>query len=89
MHRMSTIVTRSRATTTPALSRPHGGRVRLTRREFEVLRLLAEGQTDREIADALLLSTRTVSSHVAHILAEVGVARRTAAAVWAVRTGLI
>jgi DNA-binding CsgD family transcriptional regulator len=66
-----------------------GGRVRLTQREIEVLSLLAEGQTDREIAAALLLSTRTVSSHVGHILAEFGVTRRTAAAVRAVRFGLI
>ena len=66
-----------------------GVRVRLTRREIDVLRLLAEGQTDREIAAGLSVSVRTVSSHVANILAALGVATRTAAAVRAVRYGLI
>jgi predicted ATPase/DNA-binding NarL/FixJ family response regulator len=66
-----------------------GIRVRLTRREIEVLRHLAEGETDREIADVLFVSAKTISSHVARILSELGVATRTAAAVRAVRFGLI
>jgi non-specific serine/threonine protein kinase len=55
----------------------------LTAREHDVLRLVAAGQTDREIADALFLSLRTVNTHVAHILAKLDVATRRAAAMWA------
>jgi DNA-binding NarL/FixJ family response regulator len=53
---------------------------RITRRESEVLRLLASGLTDREIADTLGLSIRTVESHVTSILRRMGVASRTQAA---------
>ena len=52
----------------------------LTRREWEVLRLLAAGQTDREIADALFISRRTVNAHVANILGKLGVRSRREAA---------
>ena len=58
----------------------------LTPREREVLRLLAAGRTDREIADALFVSRRTVNSHVANILGKLGVrSRREAAALVAHR----
>jgi non-specific serine/threonine protein kinase len=60
----------------------------LTAREIEVLRLLAEGQADKGIADALFISPRTVSSHVAAIIAKLGVDSRTAAAAVALRGGL-
>jgi DNA-binding CsgD family transcriptional regulator len=60
----------------------------LTRREHEVLKLLADGQTDREIATALSISPRTVETHVAHILGKLGLQSRTAAAAYAVREGL-
>jgi non-specific serine/threonine protein kinase len=56
---------------------PHGS---LTPREAEILRLLAAGMTNPEIAAALFLSVRTVENHVAHILAKLGVRTRTAAA---------
>jgi ATP/maltotriose-dependent transcriptional regulator MalT len=52
----------------------------LTRREREVLRLLAAGQTDREIAETLFVSRRTVNAHVANILPKLGVASRRAVA---------
>jgi predicted ATPase/DNA-binding CsgD family transcriptional regulator/DNA-binding XRE family transcriptional regulator len=67
---------------------PAPGRT-LTRREREVLRLLADGRSNQEIADALFVSRRTVSNHVAHILAKLGVASRAAAASYAVRRGLV
>jgi non-specific serine/threonine protein kinase len=60
----------------------------LTPREAEVLRLLAEGHTDREIAEALFVSRSTAANHVANILGKLGVPSRAAAAAWAVRRGL-
>ena len=61
----------------------------LTRREREVLRQLAHGLTNKEIAQALGISYETVKEHVQHILRKVGVSDRTQAAVWAVRKGLV
>jgi DNA-binding CsgD family transcriptional regulator len=55
----------------------------LTVREFEVARLIAEGMTNAEIAGELSISPKTVSAHVEHILAKLGVARRTEVAAWA------
>lgn len=57
----------------------------LTPREIEVLRLLADGRTDREIADALSISERTAGNHVQHAMQKIGVESRTADAVFAVR----
>ncbi|MGH2616832.1 MAG: tetratricopeptide repeat protein, partial [Thermomicrobiales bacterium] len=61
----------------------------LTPREQEVLRLLAAGRTDCEIADALYVSPRTIHSHVAHLLHKLGVGVRTEAAAVAIRHGLV
>lgn len=63
--------------------------VALTQRESEVLRQLALGMTNKEIAKALEISYETVKEHVQHILRKVGVSDRTQAAVWAVRKGLV
>jgi len=63
--------------------------VPLTQRESEVLRQLALGLTNKEIALALNISYETVKEHVQHILRKVGVSDRTQAAVWAVRKGLV
>jgi DNA-binding CsgD family transcriptional regulator len=60
----------------------------LTAREREVLRLVAAGQTNREIAAALFVTPRTAATHVTHILAKLGVASRTEATAWAIRHGL-
>ena len=57
-----------------------GGEVGGTEREAEVLRLLADGYTDREIAEALTLSPRTVETHVSSLLRKLGVANRREAA---------
>jgi DNA-binding NarL/FixJ family response regulator len=62
---------------------------RLTLREQEVLRLLAQGLTNREIAGTLIVSVGTVKVHVEHIIAKLGVSDRTQAAVRAVALGLL
>ncbi|MBX3069542.1 MAG: helix-turn-helix transcriptional regulator [Thermomicrobiales bacterium] len=62
---------------------------RLTHRELQVIQLAARGATDREIADALFISRRTVTSHMASILFKLNVGNRTAAAVIAAQSGLI
>jgi DNA-binding CsgD family transcriptional regulator len=61
----------------------------LTRRELEVLRLLAEGRTDREVAAALGVSHRTATTHVTGIFNKLGVTTRTAAVAQAIRAGLV
>jgi len=63
--------------------------VPLTQRESEVLRQLALGLTNKEIATALHISYETVKEHVQHILRKIGVSDRTQAAVWAVRKQLV
>ena len=62
--------------------------VPLTAREREVLGRLAHGASNREIATELVLSERTVETHVRNTLAKIGVANRAQAAVWAVEQGL-
>jgi non-specific serine/threonine protein kinase len=61
----------------------------LTRRELEVIGLLAEGQTDREIAAALSISHDTARKHVTNILSKLNVNTRTAAVTVALRRGLL
>lgn len=65
------------------------GAARLTAREREVLRFVARGDTDAEIAARLLLSPHTVHRHLANIRGKLGVPSRAAAAAWAVRHDLI
>jgi non-specific serine/threonine protein kinase len=65
------------------------GGPRLTARELDVLRLLAEGNSDKEIAAALSIGTRTVQTHVGNLFAKLGVNGRTEAAAIAVRRGLV
>jgi DNA-binding NarL/FixJ family response regulator len=61
----------------------------LTQRESEVLKQLALGLTNKEIAQTLHISYETVKEHVQHILRKLGVTDRTQAAVWAVRKGIV
>ncbi|MBV9606946.1 MAG: AAA family ATPase [Solirubrobacterales bacterium] len=60
----------------------------LTDRELEVLRLIAEGRTNRQIGEQLFISTKTASAHVSHILTKLGVTNRAEAGAAAHRLGL-
>jgi DNA-binding CsgD family transcriptional regulator len=73
------------ATGAPESKDPFG----LTRREREVLALVAAGMTDPEIAEHLSIGRRTAESHVSAVLAKLGVETRSAAAASAVRHGLV
>jgi DNA-binding NarL/FixJ family response regulator len=64
----------------------HGG---LSRRELEVLRLMALGKSNRDISDDLVITLRTVVHHVTSILNKTGAANRTEAAAYAARHGLV
>jgi two-component system, NarL family, response regulator LiaR len=61
----------------------------LTDREAEVLRLLARGKANKQIASSLYVSEKTVKAHVSSILMKLGVQSRTQAALYAVRSGLV
>ncbi|MGH2376884.1 MAG: GAF domain-containing protein [Candidatus Limnocylindria bacterium] len=65
------------------------GMRQLSARELDVLRLMADGRSNKEIASDLGLSEKTVKSHVSSVLGKLGVADRTQAAVLAVRSGLV
>lgn len=73
----------------PAGSRRPSGDGRLSEREREVLRLVADGLADAEIARRLIVSPHTVHRHVANIRAKLGQPTRAAAAAYAAREGLI
>jgi NarL family two-component system response regulator LiaR len=60
----------------------------LTEREMEVLKLVAQGHSNQEIAEKLVLSERTVRTHVSNILSKLHLANRTQAALYALREGL-
>ncbi|CAN5645823.1 hypothetical protein BH23CHL2_BH23CHL2_03620 [soil metagenome] len=79
---MSTDESRSSGQPKPALpENPHD----LTAREIEVLRLIAEGRTNQEIADALSISVRTVERHVTNIYNKTGISNRAEATAYAFR----
>jgi DNA-binding NarL/FixJ family response regulator len=61
----------------------------LTERETEVLRLLAQGKANKEIARSLNISEKTVKVHVSNILSKLGVQSRTQATLYAIRVGLV
>ena len=68
---------------------PENGKAALTERETEVLRLLAQGLSNKEIAQSLSVGEQTVKTHVSHILEKLAVPSRTQAALYAMRTGLV
>ena len=67
-------------------SKPASGE--LTERELEVLRLIARGRNNRDIAGELVLSEKTVKTHVSNILSKLHLSDRTQAAIYALREGL-
>ncbi len=81
------LLLRRMASETPSQEELPNGR--LSPREREVLRLLSQGQTNREIAQNLIVSVSTVKIHVEHILSKLGVSDRTQAAVRAIELGLL
>jgi HD-GYP domain-containing protein (c-di-GMP phosphodiesterase class II) len=71
------------------VSRRHGGPAGLTQREVEVLKLVARGLSNKEIAERLVISPKTVSNHVEHIYAKIDASTRAAAGLFAMRHGLL
>jgi DNA-binding NarL/FixJ family response regulator len=65
-----------------------GGGIPLTARETQVLRLIAMGLSNQEIADSLEISVETVKEHVQNLLRKTSLNDRTQAAVWAIRQGI-
>jgi DNA-binding NarL/FixJ family response regulator len=61
----------------------------LTPRELDVLKLVAQGLSNSDIAQRLVLSEHTVHRHLANIMRKLGLSSRAAAAAWGVRTGLV
>jgi DNA-binding NarL/FixJ family response regulator len=61
----------------------------LTAREVEVLRLVAKGKTNRAIADELIVSEKTVASHLSHIFTKLDLTSRSAATAFAYENGLV
>ena len=61
----------------------------LTAREKEVLILIAEGRSNKDIAQHLVISERTARTHVSHLLTKMGLTSRTQAALLAVKEGLV
>jgi DNA-binding CsgD family transcriptional regulator/pimeloyl-ACP methyl ester carboxylesterase len=75
---------RARAPVTPSFDP-----ARLSRREIEILRLVAAGKSNRRIAEELTISTNTVDRHVSHILSKIGASNRAEAAAYAARQRLL
>ena len=76
-------------TLTRSLIAPQRTATALTPREREILVLVAHGKSNRDIAEALVISERTARTHVSNVLNKLGLASRTQAALWAVREGLV
>jgi DNA-binding NarL/FixJ family response regulator len=69
----------------PALGPEAAPGAELSERELEVVGLIAEGKTNKEIAEALIIAEKTARNHVSRILTKLGLTRRSQAAAWAIR----
>lgn len=76
-------------TLTRTLVAPNRTANALTPREREILVLVAQGKSNRDIANVLVISERTARTHVSNVLAKLELTSRTQAALWAVREGLV
>jgi DNA-binding NarL/FixJ family response regulator len=74
---------------TQEMRAPRSGLGVLTAREKEVLVLVAEGRSNKDIAEHLVISERTARTHVSHLLAKMGLSSRTQAALLAIKEGLV
>ena len=74
---------------TRSLVAPHRGIAALTARERDVLLLVAQGRSNRDIGQVLSIGERTVQTHLGNVLTKLQLASRTQAALWAVREGLV
>lgn len=74
---------------TQRMTSPRTGLTALTAREREILALIAQGHSNRDIADRLVISERTARTHVSNLLSKLQVSSRTQAALLAIRDGLI
>ncbi len=74
---------------TRSLVAPQRTATALTPREREILVLVAQGKSNRDIARSLVISERTARTHVSNVLTKLDLASRTQAALWAVREGLV
>jgi NarL family two-component system response regulator LiaR len=74
---------------TPAKPKAETQSEPLSEREIEVLRLVARGHSNQQIAEALIISPKTAKTHVSNILSKLGLASRTQAAVYALRENLV
>ncbi len=72
----------------PAATQREPTRADLSDRELEVIRLVAEGLNNREIASRLVISEKTVKTHISHILSKLNLDDRTQLAIYAIRTGI-
>ena len=71
------------------MARRRGGPAGLTAREVDVLRLLARGMSNKEIAEQLVITPKTVGNHVEHIYAKIDASTRATASLFAMRHGLL
>ncbi len=72
----------------PASARPADG-PQLTEREGEVIRLVARGMSNREIAETLVISEKTAKAHISNMLGKLGLEDRTQMAIYAIKNGLV
>ena len=79
-------IEQARAGKGQAAKREFGG---LTERERAVASLIAQGKSNRDIAEAMVLSRRTVETHIGNIMAKLGFERRAQIIVWAIEKGLV
>ena len=72
----------------PPIAPTQPGAIDLTEREIDVLRLVAEGLSNREIGERLVISEKTVKTHISNLLSKLSLVDRTRLAIYAIKNGL-